>query len=77
MFASSTLAEHAVRGGIGFGALAAGMASATTHPWLAWLALPVALLAFRGCPTCWTIGLLEAAVARLQGRPAPDVHRVR
>jgi hypothetical protein len=34
------------------------------------LALPVALLAFRGCPMCWTLGLVETVIARVQGRPS-------
>lgn len=68
MFASESLAEHLVRGLVGLGALAAVVALGSTHPWLSLLGLPVALLALRGCPLCWTVGLVQTAYARLRGR---------
>ena len=59
MFASNTLIEHVLRGAIGIGALWMAVAITATHPWGS-LALGVlVLLAFRGCPICWTIGLIE------------------
>ncbi len=57
MFASKTLIEHVSRGAVGIGALCHAVAIAELHPFasLAWGAL--VLVAFRGCPVCWTIGL--------------------
>jgi hypothetical protein len=64
MFASHTLLEHALRGLIGIGALWYAVLIAAIHP-LGSLALGVlALFAFRGCPMCWTIGLVETATRR-------------
>ena len=67
MFASKTLTEHLARGALGIGLIAAALAGAPFTAW-AWLLLPLALLMFRGCPTCWTIGLIETIHMRLTGR---------
>ncbi|MER7704741.1 hypothetical protein ABTX81_17835 [Kitasatospora sp. NPDC097605] len=58
-YASRTLAGHLVRGGVGFGASAGALALLPFVGPVALLLLPVGLLAFRGCPTCWVIGLME------------------
>ena len=64
MFASNTLLEHGLRGFVGIGALGCAVTLAATHP-LGSLALGVvALLAFRGCPICWAIGLIETTGRR-------------
>jgi hypothetical protein len=58
-FASTSLPRHLIRGLIGFGSLIAAFALIPAVGAAGLLLLPVALLAFRGCPTCWVIGLLE------------------
>jgi hypothetical protein len=70
MFASKSLPEHLVRGvaGMAAGALAAFLAPA--HPLVALALVAFALVALRGCPTCWTIGLVQTVVARARGAPA-------
>jgi hypothetical protein len=61
LFASNTLTEHLLRGAIGAGALVWAISIAAEHP-VASLALGViTLIALRGCPVCWTIGLAETA----------------
>ena len=68
MFASNTLLEHSLRGAVGIAALWYAVTIAASHP-LGSLALgALALLAFRGCPICWTIGLVETASQRWRGR---------
>lgn len=70
MFGSRSVAEHLVRGVIGLGALAGAATWSASQP-LVWLAaIPVALVAFRGCPMCWTVGLAETVVTTLRGRSA-------
>jgi hypothetical protein len=64
MFASNTLTEHILRGAIGIGALWIAVAIAVTHPWSSIALGVLVLLAFRGCPICWTIGLFEIARQR-------------
>ncbi|WP_380285055.1 hypothetical protein [Kitasatospora purpeofusca] len=58
-YASRTVARHLARGGVGFGALLGAFALLPFAGPVALLLLPVGLLAFRGCPTCWVIGLVE------------------
>ena len=65
MSASKSLVEHAMRGVIGLSAIAAAIIVGREQgvaALFASLALAaVALLAFRGCPICWTIGIFETA----------------
>ena len=68
MFASNTLTEHILRGAIGIGALWLAVAIAATHPWSSLALGVVVLIAFRGCPICWTIGLFETAHQRWRSR---------
>lgn len=72
MFASKTLTEHVARGLAGIGTLLLAIFSASSHPWLVLIAVPAALLLLRGCPTCWTIGLLETLQARRPDRSSPE-----
>jgi len=65
MFASKSVPEHLVRGVIGIGAFAAAVFLAAEHPWLALPAIGVALIALRGCPTCWLLGLVQTVLPRL------------
>ncbi len=65
-FASKTLAEHLARGAIGAGAISLAIMAGGVEG--VWWALPAALglgaaalIAFRGCPICWTAGLVETA----------------
>ena len=61
MFASQTLSEHILRGAVGIGALWYSLTIGETHPWSSLAPGALMLLAFRGCPICWTIGLFETA----------------
>ncbi|MFC8386276.1 hypothetical protein [Nocardia sp. NPDC057272] len=58
-FASKSMFEHLVRGGVGFGALIGSVALIPVVGPLSLLLLPVGLVALRGCPTCWAIGLVQ------------------
>ncbi|MFD7264001.1 hypothetical protein [Streptomyces sp. NPDC059874] len=58
-FSSASLPRHLVRGAIGFGALIAAFALLPfTGPGSLLLA-PVGVLALRGCPMCWILGLAQ------------------
>ena len=67
MLASKGLGEHLVRGVVGIGALVAAPMVAALHPWLALALIPAAFVALRGCPMCWTMGLVETWIARGSG----------
>ncbi|MER5933988.1 hypothetical protein [Streptomyces sp. NPDC002054] len=58
-FASTSLPRHLVRGAIGFGGLIGSVALIPAVGPLSLLLLPVGVLALRGCPMCWAIGLMQ------------------
>ncbi|MEV4684748.1 hypothetical protein [Streptomyces kurssanovii] len=58
-FASSSLTRHLVRGVIGFGSLIGSVAFLPVTGPVSLLLLPVGVLALRGCPMCWAIGLMQ------------------
>jgi hypothetical protein len=68
VFASKTITGHLARGAVGVGMMACALSGAAIHPWLPLAAFPIALIAFRGCPTCWTVGLVLTIVAKIQGK---------
>lgn len=66
-FASTSLPRHLVRGAVGFGALIGSVALIPVVGLGSLLLAPVGLLALRGCPTCWAIGLVQTiSMGRLQ-----------
>jgi hypothetical protein len=62
-FASSSLAAHLLRGAIGFGLIAGALVLSAAYGPVALLLAPVGLVALRGCPTCWAVGLVETISA--------------
>ncbi|MFD9033129.1 hypothetical protein ACFVZW_18550 [Streptomyces sp. NPDC059567] len=58
-FASTSVPRHLARGAIGFGLIIGSIALVPVVGPAALLAAPLALIAFRGCPTCWMVGLVQ------------------
>lgn len=58
-FASNSVPRHLARGAIGFGLIIASIALVPVAGPATLLAAPLALIAFRGCPTCWMVGLAQ------------------
>ncbi|MEV6280466.1 hypothetical protein [Nocardia sp. NPDC051832] len=58
-FASASVPRHLARGALGFGALIAALALLPVTGPLSLLLAPVGVVALRGCPTCWAIGLVQ------------------
>ncbi|WP_405645006.1 hypothetical protein [Streptomyces uncialis] len=58
-FASASLPRHLLRGGAGFGALAGSVLLIPAVGPFSLVLAPLGLLALRGCPMCWTIGLVQ------------------
>lgn len=58
-FASASVSRHLVRGAVGFGAVIGSVALIPALGPISLVLLPVGLVALRGCPTCWTIGLIQ------------------
>lgn len=67
MFASRSVAVHLLRGLLGFALVAASMLLLTAHPGWSLGTLGLGLVALRGCPMCWTLGLVETIAARGRG----------
>jgi hypothetical protein len=61
--AGASLTAHLLRGALGFGLIAAALALCAIAGPAALALLAPALLALRGCPTCWLLGLLGAISA--------------
>ncbi len=59
--ASASVPIHLLRGVIGLLALIAGIVGASTVGPAALLLLVVTVAAWRGCPTCWAVGLMQTA----------------
>lgn len=59
MFGSTFLGAHLMRGAAAAALLAWAIVHQTAHPWLSLGAGVAALVALRGCPMCWTVGLVE------------------
>jgi hypothetical protein len=64
MFKSGSVAGHLVRGILGFGLLAIALLYAQDLGWWTLAPVVVALVAFRGCPMCWIVGLVETVLQR-------------
>jgi hypothetical protein len=64
LFATQTLSGHLIRGAIAFALLYVAIRWQHEHTGWALLAGALSLVAMRGCPVCWTIGLVETAGQR-------------
>ena len=69
MFGSRTVLEHALRGVVGLTAIIMAIVLGRETGAVALIAsvalAGIALVAFRGCPVCWTIGMVETVRERL------------
>jgi hypothetical protein len=61
-FGNQSIFVHLVRGIVGFGSLTLAMKGYDQFGWVALLLLPVTLWMLKGCPVCWSIGLVESIV---------------
>jgi len=66
LFASRSVIAHLTRGALAAACLAWAVGNQEAHPVLALTAIAGAVVAMRGCPMCWTIGLCETVAARLR-----------
>ena len=71
-FASASVPRHLARGVIGLGIFAGAVALATVVGPAGLLLAPFGLIALRGCPTCWTIGLIQTISAGRLKRACVD-----
>ena len=65
MFASNTVLAHIVRGLVAGALIVWALTHQSTEPAFAVAAGAAAVVAMRGCPLCWTLGLFETISGRL------------
>jgi hypothetical protein len=58
-FASSSIKRHYTRGALGLLSLVAAIVGAAVATPLALALLVITVAAWRGCPTCWAVGLMQ------------------
>ncbi|HEX4116690.1 MAG TPA: hypothetical protein VHY18_12545 [Solirubrobacteraceae bacterium] len=63
ILASKSVARHLARGALGFGLIGMAIALTASVGPVALLLAPFGLLALRGCPTCWIVGLVQTMSA--------------
>ena len=68
MFASKTIAAHLSRGVTAAALIAWALLHQSSSPVFAVAAGVLAVVAMRGCPLCWTLGLLETIGERIRVR---------
>lgn len=56
-FSSSSVRVHLIRGAVGLLALVGGLVALGPLGAIGLLGFPIAFVAWRGCPTCWALGL--------------------
>ena len=66
LFASRNLTAHIVRGAIAAVLIAWALGHQSSDPLFAIAAAGGAMFAMRGCPACWTIGLLETITQKIR-----------
>lgn len=67
LFATASLAGHLLRGAAAFGLLYLAITQQHAHPVASLVAGLAALVAMRGCPVCWALGLLETIASPIRG----------
>jgi hypothetical protein len=63
VLASKSVARHLARGALGFGLIGAAIVLTLSVGPAALLLAPLGLVALRGCPTCWCVGLVQTISA--------------
>lgn len=71
-FASPTLTAHLLRGLFGFGPLVVAWLTWPAIGWLALLPAALGVVALRGCPMCWTVGLVQTVARGRYARSCGD-----
>lgn len=82
MFASKSVGVHVIRGVVGLVAAVAAFALLGTIGPVSLFLLLLAVVAWRGCPTCWAVGLTRTKAVRDSGAacttcPPARVEKVR
>jgi hypothetical protein len=63
-----TIGLHLLRGVLGVAALYVWLSTAGRAIWPTLVLLPAGLYLLKGCPMCWTVGLIETVVMTVRRR---------
>jgi len=66
MFASTSIAAHLTRGVLAAALIAWAVLNQSSSPASAVIAIVLAIVAMRGCPMCWALGLVETIGNRMR-----------
>ena len=66
MFGSTSIAAHLTRGVIAAALIAWAVLDESSNPAFAVIAIVLAIVAMRGCPMCWVLGLVETVGNRMR-----------
>lgn len=69
-FGNRTIGLHLLRGVLGVAALYVSLSTAGRTVWPSLVLLPAGLYLLKGCPMCWTVGLIETVVMTVRRRNA-------
>jgi hypothetical protein len=67
-FGNKTIRVHILKGLLGFIALYVSLSTMHKTIWPALVLLPLVLYLLKGCPMCWTMGLIETIVMAVHRR---------
>jgi hypothetical protein len=67
-FGSRTIRLHLLKGFLGLAALYGSLSTMNRTLWPSLVLIPLVLYLLKGCPTCWTIGLIETVVMAVHRR---------
>jgi hypothetical protein len=66
VFASRSVVAHLLRGGVAAVLLPWAFMNVSSQPVLALVSLAASVVAMRGCPMCWLVGLVETIATRVR-----------
>jgi hypothetical protein len=68
VFGNKTIGLHILRGVLGLAALYVSFSTMNEKIWPSLILLPAAVFLLKGCPMCWTMGLIETIVMAVHKR---------
>ena len=66
MFGSTSIAAHLTRGVVAAALIGWAVLDQSSNPAFAVIAIALAIVAMRGCPMCWVLGLVETVGNRMR-----------
>jgi hypothetical protein len=68
IFGNQTIGRHLLRGALGIAALYISLSTLRGTTWVGFIFLAIAVYLLKGCPMCWTLGLIETIAMTIHRR---------